>query len=311
MVTRKPPAASDPESDPHHIRAVTDHAIRFMTAPRDQPFLCVVAHNALHRPELAPAALVRRFAARPGADRDWNRPVLAAMVSELDDSVGRLLETLRVTALERDTLVVFTSDHGAFGRSSDHKPLRGAKADLYEGGLRVPLLFRWPGHLAPAELSDPVFGTDLFPTLLDFAGCRLPAGLDGRSLRGLLAAGEPAPARPALYWHFPHYHHLGLAPSGAIRAGRHKLIEWFDRTIGGATDGPPYELYDLEADPGETRNLAAEAPALCADLAARLRAWRREVDAQEMMPNPAFDPARGGTRAVPPPGDPGNPYGQS
>ncbi|MBL9215924.1 MAG: sulfatase [Opitutaceae bacterium] len=308
VVTRKPPAAADPEGDPHHIHGITDQAVRFMTAPRSAPFLCVVAHNALHRPELASAAKVRKYAAKPGAERDGNRPVVAAMVEEVDRSVGRLLETLHATALARDTLVVFTSDHGAFGRSTERKPLRGAKADLYEGGIRVPLIWHWPGRIAAGARSALVFGTDLFPTLLAAAGAPVPAGLDGHSLHAhLLDPAVPPPPRAALHWHFPHYHHLGLAPSGAIRAGRHKLIEWFDRSLGGAA-GPACELYDLEADPGETRDLAAAEPALCAALAARLREWRREVGAQEMRPNPAFDPARGGTEAVPPPGDPGNPY---
>jgi len=235
--------------------------------------------------------------------------VLGAMVEQLDRSVGRLLAALRERGLERDTLVVFTADHGAFGRSRDRKPLRGAKADLYEAGLRVPLICSLPGTVAPQVRDEPVSGTDLFPTLLDFAGRAPSPGLDGRSFATALRdAARPLPAHAELCWHFPHYHPLGLAPAGAIRVGRHKLIEWFERTIGGGNYGPPYELYDLEADPSEEVNLADREHALCAQLAERLRIWRQQVGAQEMVPNPAFDTAIGGSLATPPPGDPGNPY---
>jgi arylsulfatase A-like enzyme len=310
VVTRKPKSDADPERDPHHIDEITDRAIQFIAAPRPRPFLCVVAHNALHRPEMAPAAQVAHFAAKPGAHHDFNRPALAAMAAEVDRSIGRLLDALQRAGRDHDTLVIFTSDHGAMGRSSDRKPLRGAKADLYEGGLRVPLLIRPPGRTAGTVATTMTQGADIFCTILDAAGAPLPADLDGRSLWPVCCgAAPPPPARPS-FWHFPHYHHLGLAPSGAVRAGRWKLIEWFERTIGGATDGPPFELYDLEVDPGETCNLATVHPGRCAELAAQLAAWRRDVGAQEMTLNPHFDPAHGEHSAPPPSGDPGNPYGE-
>lgn len=310
LVTRKPAADADPEADPHHVDRLTDAAIAFVREPRDQPFLCVVAHNALHRPELAPAALCARFAAKPGADGDACRPVLAAMTARLDASVGRLLGALEEAGRRRDTVVVFVSDHGALGRSTVRKPLRGAKADLYEGALRVPCIVSLPGVIPPGERGGVAFGTDLVPTLLELAGARVPDGLDGvslvRSLREGTAAGE---GREELCWHFPHYHHLGLAPGGAIRAGPWKLLEWYERTIGGAGDGPACELFHLGQDPGETRDVSALHPGLCAELRGRLRAWRRRVGAQEMTRNPDFDPGAPGTTAPPPPGDPAHPFG--
>jgi len=308
QVTRKPPVEADPEADPHHIDALTDASIAFLARPRAQPRLCVLAHNALHRPELAPAAETARIARRPGAELDANRPVIAAMVEHVDRALGRLLDALR--GRERETIVVVTSDHGAFGRSEERKPLRGAKADLYEGGIRVPLLLRWTGRLAAGtEVAAPVCGTDLLPTLLELTGQAPAPDLDGRSLCPLLE--DPAAPSPhaELCWHFPHYHHLGLAPCGAIRAGRWKLIEWYEPAANGATEFPG-ELYDLAADPGESVDLAAREPARARDLLDRLRAWRRAVGAQEMSLNPDFDPARGPSRAAPPPGDPANPYGE-
>lgn len=309
LVTRKPSSRADAEHDAHHVERLTDAAIDFIGTPRTKPFLCIVAHNTLHRPELAPADLIARYASKPGADHAHERPVVAAMVEQLDRSIGRLIAALRSHGLERNTLVVFTSDHGAFGRSQDCKPLRGAKADLYEGGVRVPLIYSLPPRIAPQVRNEPVAGTDFFSTVLDLAGLAAPENVDGRSVAPALLdpAAKLAPA-PELCWHFPHYHHLGLAPSGAIRVGRYKLIEWFDRSIGGAQDGPAFELYDLESDPSEQHNLAAQEPARTSELAARLRNWRREVGAQEMTRNPAFDPALGADTAPPPPGDPGNPY---
>lgn len=313
LVTRKPLAGADPEGDPHHVDRLTDAAIDFMRAPRDRPFLCVVAHNALHRPELAPAALNAHFAAKSGADRDSCRPVLAAMTALVDASVGRLLAALDADGRRQDTLVVFVTDHGALGRSSVRKPLRGAKADLYEGAIRIPLIVSRPGTIAPGTRGGIAFGTDLVPTLLALAGAggRAADGLDGVSLEASLREGRDAgEGREELCWHFPHYHHLGLAPCGAIRVGPWKLVEWFDRTIGGATDGPACELFHLERDPQELDNLAAAHPERCADLLARLRAWRRRVGAQEMALNPRFDPSRDANAAPPPPGDPANPFGE-
>jgi arylsulfatase A len=310
VVTRKPLATADSEGDPHHIAHLTDEAIGFMSVPRREPFLCVVAHNALHRPEFGPASLIHKFAAKTEADDDANRPVMGAMMELVDQSVGRLLAHLEDSGLDRSTLVVFTSDHGAFGRSSSRKPYRGAKADLYEAGVRVPLIYRWRDRLVAGERAGPVFGTDLTPTVLAF--CSVPSvACDGTSLHETLLQPQVSPPpREELCWHFPHYHHLGLAPCGAIRVGRWKLVEWFERTIGGANDGPPRELFDLEADPAESLNLATRQPEICADLAARLARWRERVGAQEMIRNPDYD-ARVSARTVPPPpGDPGNPYGE-
>ncbi len=312
LVTRKPTANADPEGDPHHTEAIARRASAFISAPRDRPFFCAVAYNALHRPELAPAAALARCAGRADAGDGCHRPVLMAMMEAVDRSVGLLLDALDQAGRARDTIVVFTSDHGAFDRSVERKPLRGAKADLYEAGIRVPLIVRWPGRIKGGAVSDVVIqNSDVFCTLCDLADVA-PARPtpDGVSLRDVLLAGaRELPARD-LYWHFPHYHHLGLGPCGAIRSGAFKLIEWFDGSIGGAPERPPYELFDLAADPGEHHDLAAGKAETCARLAGRLRAWRREVGAQEMTVNPDFDATLGPTLPPPPTGDPINPYGE-
>lgn len=303
-VTRKPSSGADPEGDPHHVRALTTQAIEFCTRPRDGPFLCVLAHNALHRPEIAPAALVAKYAAKATADAEVNRPALGAMIEEMDRETGRLLEAIRAAGRDRDTLVVFTSDHGALGAPDSRKPLRGAKADLYEGGLRVPLLLRWPGSIPPGivrrELAS---GADIFPTILAAAGAAFDATIDGLSLWPVIRDASQRLSRDALHWHYPHYHHLGIAPGAAIRAGSLKLIEWFEPCLGvRGTPRPQCELFDLADDPGETRNLAELQPSCRDELLQSLRAWRRSVNAQEMRLNPEYDPAKP-TRLLPPADD--------
>jgi arylsulfatase A len=304
FVTRKPAPDANPERDAHSVHALTERAIEFCTRARNQPFLCVVAHNALHRPELAPAALVARYAAKAAARDPVNRPVLAAMVEELDRATGRLLEALRAAGRDHDTLVVFTSDHGALGASEQRKPLRGAKADLYEGGLRVPLLLRWPEHVPVGAVRDePVSGADVFPTLLHAAGATVDGPLDGENLWPTIHEARHPLSRAALHWHYPHYHHLGIGPAGAIRTGHFKLIEWFEPSLNApGARGPQCELFDLADDPGETRNLADLQPSRRDELLRRLRDWRRTIGAQEMRVNGDYDPAQP-TRLVPPAGD--------
>jgi arylsulfatase A-like enzyme len=309
VVTRKPPPDADPETDPHHIGTLTDRVIEFCCRSRAQPFFCVLAHNAVHRPELAPAGLVRKYAGKPGADEEINRPVLGAMIEQMDSAVGRLMAALRQSGADRSTLVIFTADHGPLGPSAVRKPLRGAKADLYEGGVRVPLLMRWPDRIRPGQVRDPlVSGADLFPTLLAAAGVEPPGPVDGISLWPWINESSPPPSRSELCWHYPHYHHLGLGPSGAIRAGDYKLVEWFERSLRPRSrphphdDESPYELFNVAADPGETQNLADVQPERCAALRRRLEEWRVEVGAQPMIVNPAYDPSAA-TQLLPPPGD--------
>jgi arylsulfatase A len=296
FVTRKPASDADPESDPHHVRALTDRAMEFCTRARQQPFLCVLAHNAVHRPELAPASEVAKYAAKAGADHEVNRPVFGAMVEQLDAATGRLLAALRGSGRERDTLVIFTSDHGPLGPSARRKPLRGAKADLYEGGLRVPLLMRWPEKIAAGAVREQlVSGADIFPTIVSACGGQSDSEIDGVSLWPLVLGERAGLPRDTLHWHYPHYHHLGPGPCAAIRVGDWKLIEWFGVA-------PRYELFDLAADPGEEHDLAANEPAQRDELRRKLQAWRDAVGAQMMQPNRRYNPAEP-THVLPPEGD--------
>ena len=235
-----------------------------------------------------------------------NRPALGAMIEQMDSAVGRLLAALAKSGRTRDTLVVFTADHGPLGPSAERKPLRGAKADLYEAGLRVPWLFRWPDRIKPRQVRNLlVSGVDLFPTLLAAAGADATGEIDGINLWPWIEDASRPAARTELCWHYPHYHHLGLGPAGAIQLGDFKLIEWFERVLRPSVprpDRPAYELFNLTSDPAELHNLADTQPDRRDALRRRLEEWRHAVGAQPMLVNRAYDPSKP-TRFLPQAGD--------
>lgn len=271
---------------------LTDQAMGFVERHAQRPFFLCVSHLAVHEPYEAKPALYRKHQ-RLLADQPGRSAVYAAMVESVDQNVGRLLAHLGHFGLRTNTLVVFASDNGGRGgyRSSepgarrngitDNAPLRGGQGQLYEGGLRAPLILRWPEHLPHGRTVDaPATIKDLFPTLLDAAGVPPPADqpVDGLSLLPLLRDEVAELPRPFLAWHFPGYS-LSVVrergwraePAGAIRQGSWKLLEFFE-------DGR-LELYDLAADLSETNNLAAAHPERAAALQSALAAWRAEKGA--------------------------------
>ena len=213
------------------------------------------------------------------------------MIASVDESVGRIVRKLDELNLSDNTLVLFASDNGGVGGYREagvkakegitsNAPLRGGKGMLYEGGIRVPWIARWPGRIRPGSTSpEPILSVDLYPTLLEVAGTRAEAGypLDGKSLAPVLFGdGTARLDREAIFWHFPGYLGSGrdvwrTTPAGAIRAGDWKLIEFFE-------DGR-VELYNLKQDIGEKTDLADAEPARRDDLLRRLRAWRDSVQA--------------------------------
>ena len=214
------------------------------------------------------------------------------MIETLDDAVGRLMAKVESLGLTDRTIFLFTSDNGGLHvlespgtPATYNRPFRAGKGYLYEGGLREPLIVRWPGVVAAGSTCDtPVVLTDLVPTLLEAAGidpAKAVGPLDGISILKLLR-GESLPAR-TLYWHFPNYTNQGGRPAGAIREGDWKLVEHFE-------DGS-VELFNLAQDVGETKNLASAEPARADDLRRKLQAWRASVGARMPTPNPEFDAA--------------------
>lgn len=263
---------------------LTAHAEQFLNDQRDRPFFLYLAHNNPHIPLGAKPELIEK-------NRNAFNPLYAAVVETLDDSVGRLLARVDRLGLRDKTIVIFASDNGGLhvpeGRDdppTHNSPFRAGKGFLYEGGLRVPLIIRWPGRIpAGSTATEPIIYTDLMPTLLDLVGLRAPRGLDGVSFARRLTGARKPPSRP-MFWHFPHYTNQGGRPGGVARVGDWKLIENYE-------DGN-VELYNLRQDSGEANDLAAREPGRAAALKQKLAAWRRSVGAQMNTPNPDFDPAR-------------------
>lgn len=281
--TRKPETENAPLHDKHNAIAITDNAIRFIEQNRGRPFFCYVGHNVVHMPLMEEPEVIAKYRARPGADQPVNNAIMGAMIETMDHQIGRLMETLDRLLLRQNTIVIFTSDNGNVMAQQSQAPFRGGKATIWEGGLRVPLAVRWPGVVKPDTRCDvPVITTDWFETLMDVAGVKyLPAIHDGVSLMPVLSGSASTLKRDALYWHYPHYHHLGdFRPGSAIRMGNYKLIEWYEGVL--LHRGPEVSLFDLAADPSENNDLTAAQPDRVKLMRTKLEKWRREVGAQEM-----------------------------
>ncbi len=274
---------------------LTETTIDFMRRHREQPFFVHLCHYAVHIPLNTTPELLAKYQAKPAIEGYPSNPTYAGLLEEVDQSVGRILKALDDLQLEDNTLVVVTSDNGGLVRRynagpadpivTSNAPLRDEKGSLYEGGIRVPLLIRYPSVTPAGRVcAEPTISVDFYPTLLQVAG--LPPTqdqpCDGASLLPLM--GEPGSAlkRQALYWHYPHYHHS--RPASAIRVGDWKAIDFFDTK--------DFELYSLQEDPSESTDRAAQEPAKAAELRSLLRSWRAKVNAQVPQANPAYRPRR-------------------
>ena len=274
-----------------------EEAAQFVRDSRDQPFFLYLPHFAVHTPIQGREDLVKKYRARDRSKLRHRNAHYAAMTESLDAAVGRVLDAVDQCGLTDNTVVIFTSDNGGriTKQTTTNAPLRYGKASAYEGGVRVPLIIRWPGKARTGSVcTTPVVTMDLFPTLVEIAALAPPQstsptgppGRDGISLVPLLLGTAPT-SRQELFWHYPHHQHYqlgGTMPYGAIRSGDFKLIEFYDEMR--------VELYDLKNDVGEQNDLAAAQPDRAIALRARLHAWRSEVGAQMPTPNPAYDPAQ-------------------
>ncbi len=279
----KPEEDHDPSADAHNADTITRLAIQFIEDNRDRPFFCYMPHHVVHRPLMETPDLVAKYERKlknPGDPVE--DPVMGAMIERMDDGIGQVLDTLERLDLAENTIVIFMSDNGGYEALQDQAPLRGGKAMLYEGGIRVPLCIRWPGVIQPGSHSDmPVVSHDFFPTLMKIVGLPyVPARLDGIDISPLLFGEVEEIEREALYWHQPNYHHQGVGPQSVIRWGNWKLIVNLEREALG-TPGA-FELFNLARDIGEEHNLADDMPALVEELHQRLLEWRKTVGAGEM-----------------------------
>ena len=267
---------------------LTDEALKLLDSWGDQPFFLYLPYYAVHIPIQAPASDVERFKPLVKSGARHTDPAYAAMVASVDRSVGRIRAKLTELGTADRTVVLLAGDNGGYdvdGKPTDNAPLRGGKGTAYEGGVRTPTMIYWPDTTVPGSSSvEPIITMDLYSTVLDIAGVSISSSeeIDGVSLVPLLRDPKQSLGRDALYWHYPHYHNYGATPHSAVRAGEWRLVQFYEDSS--------VELYDLAKDPGETRNLAEQYPAVTQNLKQKLETWLRSVDAQMPTPNPAFVP---------------------
>jgi len=276
---------------------LTKEATQFIATNKSQPFLLYLAYYNVHTPIQAKPELVAKYEQKKAkinaenkqafiAERDGNskqiqdNPAYAGMVQSVDESVGNIMAQLEHLGLSKNTIIVFTSDNGGLTTLPKNRkaptsviPLRAGKGWLYEGGIRVPTMIKWPDVIPKNSVcEEPIISTDFYPTILDLAN--LPTiseqHKDGKSLAPLFHTDKEF-SRNALYWHYPHYHGSMNRPSAAIRVGDYKLIEWFE-------DGA-LELYNLKSDIGEQDNLVETMPERALELKRQLKDWQKDIGA--------------------------------
>jgi arylsulfatase A-like enzyme len=283
----------------------TDEALRFLRETRTQNFFLYLPYHAVHGPHVVPPEDTQRWKEKLKGQKPGLGPEMLASLEVVDRSVGRVLDALGELGLADNTLVVLAGDNGGEGRASyceGNKPFRRGKGTLYEGGVRVPLLIRWPKGIAPGQRCDtPVQFADFFPTFCELAGVKVEPGhtLDGVSLKPLFSGGT-LPER-SIFLHYPHYlSYYCATPMRAVIQSRYKLV-WHpydhivsegegkaERTLKYVAE-PSVELFDLQADPGERQNLAQQQPERVGEMCRQFESWMKETGAKDVTPNPAYD----------------------
>ena len=255
-------------------------AVEFIDRHEDEPFFLYLSHYAVHTRLAGKPEMVAKYEKKPGAGKGnkakANNPHLAAQLESVDEGVGMIMKKLDALGLTDHTIVIFTSDNGGESNVTSNKPLRAGKSTLYEGGIREPLIVRWPAVIPANQVSRQITSSvDFYPTLVEAIGSKPDPKQkpDGVSLLPVWRDPALRLARDTVYWHYPlaSPHFLGGKSGGALRSGKWKLTEDFNTG--------ELELYNLEEDLGEIRDLAASMPAKVKELHALLIAWRSETGA--------------------------------
>jgi arylsulfatase A-like enzyme len=289
----------------------TDEAIKFIQVNREKPFFVYLSYYAVHNPLQGKEELINHFTRKADSiglskmaaftrDKDWikksmsdnfkeriiqSNPVYAAMIYSVDENIGKLIKKLSELNLDKNTIIIFTSDNGGLATSEGsptcNAPLRAGKGWLYEGGIRVPLIIKLPGKNSNGkEIKTPVSSIDFFATIEELTGTSTVSNkTDGVSFVSLFTK-DKMKERP-LYWHYPHYSNQGTMPGSAVRLGNFKLIDNFETG--------KQELYNLENDLSETKDLSGTNPAKAKELFDLLNEWRKKTNAQMMIPNPKWN----------------------
>ncbi len=294
---------------------LADESVTFLDTIGDRPFLLYLSFYTVHNPMQGKDSLVAKYQNKADSlgytdeqrfsyDEPWikkapqrgnfrerlvqDSPVYASMVESMDQNIGKILDKLEAMGLDEHTVVFFTSDNGGLstseGSNTTNAPLRAGKGWLYEGGIREPLIVRWPAMIPANTICEtPVTSTDYYPTMLEMAQMplRTEQHIDGESMMPMLRGTQQSDNR-SLFWHYPHYANQGGRPGGIIRKGNYKLIEFYE--FG------DIELYNLAEDIGEENDLAQERPEIADSLFSELTQWREQVDAAMMEPNDTYEP---------------------
>ncbi len=267
-----------------------DEAVKFIRRHKDKPFFLYMSHYAVHTPIQGKKNLIDKYKAKKPTNQ--KNPTYAAMVESVDDAVGKICSVLDELNLAEKTVVIFTSDNGGLSGVTNNLPLRAGKGHPYEGGIREPLIVRWPRPseglgwpkvIKPGTVSgEPATSVDYFPTICEAAGVPLPRNraIDGVSLvKHLKSNGAKKLDREAIFWHFPHYRG-NIVPYSIIRAGDWKLIKRYE--------GKTFELFNLKADLSEKNDLSEKMPKKVKELDAKLKRWLRATGAKLPRPNPDY-----------------------
>ena len=285
------PTLSPRRKDEYLTDREADEAVKFIRRHKDKPFFLYMAHYAVHTPIQGKADLVAKYKAKKPTNQ--KNPTYAAMVESVDDAVGKICSALDELNLAERTIIFFTSDNGGLMGVTSNVPLRAGKGYPYEGGIREPLIVRWPKVIKPGTVShEPVTSVDYFPTICQAAGVPLPRDrdIDGVSLLGhLKSSGIQKLNRDTLFWHFPHYRG-NIMPYSIIREGNWKLIKRYDTSASSVEPGKTFELYNLKGDLSESNDLSEVLPSKVRQLDAKLRRWLRLTGAKLPRPNPEYDP---------------------
>jgi arylsulfatase A-like enzyme len=295
------PRLEDGPPGEHLPDRLASETVKFIEARKDRPFLAYLAFYSVHTPLMAREDLRKKYEEKartvksdgprflPEGKRQarqvQDHAVYAGMVEAMDLAVGKVLKKLEDIGLDKNTIVIFMSDNGGLstseGSPTSNVPLRAGKGWLYEGGIREPMIVRWPGVTTPGSTCRlPVISTDFYPTMLEMAGLprRPKQHLDGVSFVPLL--GGRTMNRGPVFWHYPHYSNQGGSPAGAVRAGNWKLIEFFEDNR--------VELYNLNEDIGEKRDLAMSNAGKTHELDEMLHEWQKVTSVKFPGPNPAY-----------------------
>jgi len=284
--------------DPKEVSEITDKSIAFVqdAVTNQQPFMLYMSHRTVHVQLQTTPELHAKYDAKAPGENGQDNPYMAGMVEDLDTELGRFLQALETLGVADDTIIVFTSDNGGLNQVSGvqvttQAPLRGGKGTEYEGGTRVPMIFKGPGFLQGALESTPTIQTDLYPTLVELAGLSEDSSHihDGVSLVSLVRNGTSSPdlsARETIFWHYPHYK-AAMDPTSYARKGDWVLILYNEQEFS-PYGGNPHELYNLSTDLSQTTNLITQYPLKAAELYDDIVAHRQETAAQMPTVDPAY-----------------------